>query len=106
VLDPILGICMHKNIRIPIPNHELEFASTVAGLTGQATRLKLLIPMRSHPESPDQSILLEANLILVFLGVEKLGLRVLVCTWRNTSWPAVPSLRDLCRNQQNSFAWS
>jgi hypothetical protein len=52
----------------------------LAGLTCQATRLKLLIPMRSHPALPDQSILLEANSILVFLGVKK----------------AVPSRRDLC----------
>jgi hypothetical protein len=43
----------------------------LAGLTGQVMRLlinvKLLIPMWSHPESPDQSIQLEANLMLVFL---------------------------------------
>jgi hypothetical protein len=53
VFGQMSQLCMHKNIRIPIPNHDIKLimksSLLLAGLTGQVMRLlinvKLLIPM-------------------------------------------------------------
>jgi hypothetical protein len=64
----VAPICMHKNIRICL-SLIMKVSLLLAGLPRQATRLKLLIPMQSHPVLADQSILLEANSISVFFDL-------------------------------------